>query len=68
MMRSATLFRAVAFEWAGDGAETRIVGIILIFWPTCSRHTKLSAPPASGQRNAGRWLAGGGVFGVRVEA
>ena len=25
-------------------------------------------PPASGQRNAGRWLAGVGVFGVRVEA
>jgi hypothetical protein len=27
-----------------------------------------SSPPASGQRNAGRWLAGVGVFGVRVEA
>jgi hypothetical protein len=24
--------------------------------------------PASGQRNAGRWLTGVGVFGVRVEA
>ena len=33
-----------------------------------SRSRKDVGPPASGQRNAGRWLAGAGVFGVWVEA